>query len=348
MTDIFARESTDVKDVTGVFERIIDSFNLESIAYLVGFLIIAYIAGRILAAVLRRIVVAIGKQADRTQNLQSTNRLRRLETIIILSIAVIRTFLLLFALYVWWTWSRDGLQSTALIGASALLAILIGGAIGPTLRDIASGTAMMAEQWYAVGDHVKIEPFADMQGVVERVTLRSTRIRGLNGEVVWINNQAIQAVRITPKGIKTMAIELFVRDLEKGEKLVESLNRRLPTGPLLVINPMSVMTTSKVGEKLWHITAIGETAPGREWLIEKYALDVIKEMDQDKDGNLQNLATEPVARFADGDTERRFARAIQNARKKPKKRRGVTAELKEATTEIKSATERILDNIDKT
>jgi hypothetical protein len=319
MYALFAAE-TQVKQVTGVLEKISSSFfNLQSLLSLAVFLTIAFVLGRLIAAVLRRIVVTIGRQADKTENLQTVNRLRRYETIIVLSIAIIRTFLVLFALYLWWIYIHPGQQPTAIIGASALLAILVGGAIGPTLRDISSGSVMMAEQWYAVGDHVRIEPFADMQGVVERVTLRSTRVRGLNGEIIWINNQNIQAVRITPKGIRTMAIELFVHDLDKGQELIDSVNRRLPGGPLLVISPLNIMTTSQVGDTLWHITAIAETAPGREWLIERYAIDVMKEIDEER--KLKLLATEPVARYADSDTERRFARALQNARKEPKKKR---------------------------
>lgn len=317
-----ATMSTDesVKQVSGVFERIANSYlNLHSILLLVLCLFVAIVLGRIIAAILRRVVVTIGHQADKTDNLQMVNRLRRYETIIILSIAIIRTLLILFSLYIWWTIIHPHQQPTAIIGASALLAIILGGALSPALRDIASGSVMMAEQWYAVGDHIKVEPFADMQGVVERVTLRSTRIRGLNGEVIWVNNQNIQAVRITTKGIRTLAIELFVRDLDEAQKLIDATNRRLPIGQLLVINPLNVMTSSQVGDALWHITAIAETAPGREWLIERYAIEVMKEIDSGRKESI--LATEPVARFADGDAERRFARAIQNARKAPRKKR---------------------------
>ena len=311
---------TNMKDVTGIFERIANSYlNFESIAAFILFLTIAFVLGRIAAAVLRRVVVAIGRQADKAESLQTVNRLRRYETMLVLSIALIRTFLFLFAIYFWWVFIHPNQQPTALIGASALLAILIGGALSPALRDISSGSVMMAEQWYAVGDYVRIEPFAEMQGVVERVTLRSTRIRGLNGEVIWVNNQHIQGVRITPKGIRTLAIELFVTDLDKGQELIDSTNRRLPNGNLLVISPLNIMTSSKAGENLWHITAIAETAPGREWLIEKYAIEVMKEIDEKKKQKV--LATEPVARFADGDAERRFARAIQNARKAPRTKR---------------------------
>jgi len=316
---IFATDNT-VHAVSSSFEHIVNTFfNVHSLIWLLVFLVIAIVLGRLVAAVLRRLVAAIGRQADKTDNLQTVNRMRRTETFIILSIAVIRTLLVLFALYFWWIFVHPGQQPTAIIGASALLAIILGGALSPALRDIAAGSVMMAEQWYAVGDYIQVEPFGEMQGVVERVTLRSTRIRGLNGEVIWVNNQNIAAVRITPKGIKTLAIELFVTDLDKGQALVDSTNRRLPNGELLVISPLNVMTSNQVGEALWHITAIAETAPGREWLIERYAIDVLKEIAADRDPGL--LATEPVARFADGDAERRFARAIQNARKAPKKPR---------------------------
>ena len=301
-------------------ERASNSFlNLRSIVALIVFLTIAFVIGRIVAAFLRRLVAVIGRQADKTTSLQAVNRLRRYETLIVLSIAIIRTFLVLFALYFWWIYVHPTQQPTALIGASAILAILIGGALSPALRDISSGSVMMAEQWYAVGDHVSIEPFIGMQGVVERVTLRSTRIRGLNGEVVWVNNQYIQGVRITPKGIRTIALELFVNDLENGRDLVEATNRRLPGGELLVISPLQVMTSSKAGESLWHITAIAETAPGREWMIEKYAIDVMTEIDGRTEPHI--LATDPIARYADGEAERRFIRAISNARKPTAKRR---------------------------
>lgn len=309
-----------VRQVTDVLERATNSFfSWESVIAFASYLTIAFVLGRIIAALLRRVVVGLGHQADKTESLQQVNRLRRLETILVLSIAIIRTLLLLLALYLWWIHVRPEQQPTALIGASAVVAILLGGALGPTLRDISAGSVMMAEQWYGVGDHVRIEPFMDMQGLVERVTLRSTRIRGLNGEVIWVNNQNIQAVRITPKGIRAIAIELFVTDLDKGQELIDSTNRRLPDGELLVISPLHIMTSEKVGDKLWHITAIAETAPSREWLIEKYAVDVMKEIDEKRELNL--LATEPIARFADGDAERRFARAINNARKAPTKRR---------------------------
>ena len=298
-------------------------FNLHAIISLAVIITIALIMGRLIAAVLRKVVSFIGAQADKTQDLQIVNRLRRYETFLVLSIALIKVGLVLFGLYLWWLLDHPYGQPTALIGASAVLLLLLSASLSPILRDVVSGTAMMVEQWYGVGDHVRIEPFMDMQGVVERVTLRSTRIRTLNGEIIWVNNQNIQGIRITPKGIRTIALEIFVTDLQKGQQLVTKANDRLPSGQLLLVSPLQIVEETAVGENLWHITAVGETAPGREWLIENAAVDLIKEMDEQSKAPV--IAHGPLARFADVEAEQKFKRTITNARKRPVKKKRFVA-----------------------
>lgn len=311
-----------IESSTDTLHRIGESFfNVHSLLSLVLCVGIALLLGHIIAGILRRVVNSIGATADRSQNLRTVNRLRRYETYLVLSIAVIRTGLVLFSLYFWWLLDHPNGQPTALIGASALLIVIISASLGPVLRDIASGSVMMAEQWYGVGDHVRIEPFMDMQGVVERVTLRSTRIRGLNGEVMWVNNQNIQGVRIAPKGIRTIALELFVNNAGGGERLVKAANRRLPTGPLLLVSPLEVVEVAEVGEKLWHITAVAETAPGREWLVENSAVELIKSLDEENAKPV--IEHGPLARYADTEADKRFRRTITNARKQPTQKRKV-------------------------
>lgn len=278
------------------------------------------ILGRLVAYFLRKAVSAMGARADKSQDLPTVNRYRRYETYLVLSIALIRVFMVIMSMYFWWLLDHPNEPPTALIGASALLLILLSASLGPILRDVSAGGAMMIEQWYGVGDHVKVVPF-DIQGVVERVTLRSTRIRELNGEITWVNNQHIQGIRITPKGIRSIALELFVTDLVKGQQLITKANERLPSGPLLMVSQLHITEEVKVGDQLWHITAIGETAPGREWLIETAAVNVIKEMDEKSKQPV--IAHGPLPRHADNEADKKFKRTITNALKKPlpKKRR---------------------------
>jgi hypothetical protein len=302
-------------------------FNVDSILLLIALLGLSFLLGRIIALILRRVNLFFSSQADKTNYLPSVERWRRAETVVVISIAIIRTLLFSLALYLWWVIIHPSQQPTAIIGASALFAVIAGGVFGPVLRDLASGSMMMTEHWFGVGDHIKVEPFADMQGVVERVTLRSTRIRGLSGEVIWVNNQNIQAVRVATKGIRTIAIELFVSNLEEGQKLIEETDLRLPTSPLMVVKPLSIQQLTEAGNNMWHITAIGQTAPGREWLLEKYAIEVMQELNSKKSKSI--LMSEPISRYTDKEAERKFARTVSNARKITT-RPSITAQIHEA------------------
>lgn len=292
-----------------------DIFQFESIAIFFSTLIIALVAGRLIAAVLRRITKIIGNRADKTKDLAIVMQLRRLETLIVISIASIRILLVILGIYIWWTLTHEDQSSTALLGAGAILTIILSGALFNILRDIASGSAMMAEHWYGVGDHISIEPFINAQGVVERVSLRSTKIRRFSGEILWVNNKDIAGVSVTPKGVRTIAIELFVRDAAKGVALIEAANLRLPIGASVVASPLAVMTQLEVGHDLWHITAIGDTAPGREWLLDKFAIDILQELDDNPKKEKKILVHDPISRYADSEAERRFARTVLNARK---------------------------------
>lgn len=306
--------------VKEILERFTNTFlSGRSIVTFIIAITLAIILGRLIAAVMRRFTRAVGRSADKAQDLKEVNRLRRIETLTILAIALIRMILVILALYFWWIYAHPSQQPTALIGASAIAIVVASATIGPILRDLAYGGVMMAEHWYGVGDYVRVEPFNDLQGVVERVTLRSTKIKGLNGESIWISNQNIQGVRVLTKGVFTIAIDIFVSDQERGLQLIEETNMRLPAGPLMVVRPLHIMSKTEAGPGLWHITAVGETAPGREWLLEDYAKRLLKEIDEDS--KKQVLQTDPIVRDADSDAERRFARTIQNARKSPLQRK---------------------------
>jgi hypothetical protein len=289
-------------------------FSGHSLLILVVCLVVGTLVGKLASEILRQLSRVVGKRADASSNLSTVNRLRRIETWIILSIAIVRLLCVVAALYIWWIATHPtGSQPTALVGASALLIVVVGGVFSPLLRDLAFGSGMMAEHWFGVGDLITVEPFADMQGVVERITLRSTRIRGLNGEVIWVSNQNIAAVRIAQKGTWPMAIELFVTDPTRAEKLIEQTNMLLPTGPSLVARTLTIMTSDQRGEGVWHVTAIGETPPGRQWLLERTAIDLLKKLDEKSKTPV--LLADPIPRYADNDTERKFARAVKNARK---------------------------------
>src|SRR6185312_4577876 len=118
---------------------------------------------------------------------------------------------------------------TTLAGASFVL-ILVGFSAQRVLVDIIAGVSMFTEKWYSVGDTIAI-PTMELQGVVEDLSLRRTKLRSLDGEIVNIHNSQIPAVRVLPGGLKEFDVELVASNREAAELLVEEVGRLLPVGP---------------------------------------------------------------------------------------------------------------------
>ena len=108
--------------------------------------------------------------------------------------------------------------------AGGIFAVLVGVYIAQrVLVDLIAGFAMFVERWFSVGDTIVVLANHELQGVVEDMSLRRTRLRAVNGEVINVHNSQITAVRVLPSGVKELALELFVNDRNAGEELVESV-----------------------------------------------------------------------------------------------------------------------------
>lgn len=298
--------------------REIDEFFLQpnafrSIVILAISLLFAYFLSRFVGWIIVRAAQAVAVRSDTATSDQRQIALRRVETYLSIAVAVVKALVVAVVGYFVWrilSPSAADYGSAAAIGASAFFIVLAGGTLGPLLRDITSGSTMIIERWFSVGDHIKVEPFWEVAGVVEKVTLRSTKIRSLNGEVVWFHNQHIHGVHVTPRGVRTMAIDVFVRNKLKGEKLIDRVINTIPLGATMLTKKLKVNEPETWGEDLWRIVIIGQVPPGREWLIEKYLVDSLVELDKATRGP-KTMVHKPIARYADPAAEKNFKRAVR-------------------------------------
>src|SRR4029453_14880175 len=76
----------------------------------------------------------------------------------------------------------------------------------------------------------------------------------------------IQAVSVLPRGVKELAIEVFVAKREPGERLVEEVVRILPEGPTTFIRRPWIEHVEDLAHNLTRIRLHATVAPGREWL----------------------------------------------------------------------------------
>lgn len=297
-------------EVTNFFAR---NNAMRSVLILAVLLIVAYWLSKYLGLLLVKLAQSIALHSDTTPDAIKKIKLRRIETYLSIAVATVRALTVgVVAFYSWKILSPTADSSTAAIGASAFFIVLAGGTVGLVLRDITSGAAMVAERWFDVGDYIRVEPFWDVNGIVERITLRSTKLRNINGEVIWLHNQYIQGVKVTPRGVRTIVVDVFVNNEKVGINLVEKAVATVPVGTIKVTKKPKINKPEKWGDRLWLISVKAQTPPGREWLIEQYFIDSLVHLDKKRQGP-DCLVRQPIARYADKKAEASFSRAVQAA-----------------------------------
>ncbi len=281
-----------------------DTFNFGGINWLAFVLVIA--AAILAALIIPRIAVAL--LARRLRGRQSIDedvhlRAKRADTLVAAIRSLSRYAAITAGILGIFIFAIPGPGSTV-IGISLLLAV--GGfAAQSVLRDIIAGSMMLFERWFDVGDAITIEPWA-MSGVVETMSLRSVKLRGLGGETIRIHNQHMYGVRVARRGIREIVLEFYVTDAAKGRELVQKLSDVLPSGPMHLLSALSIEGEEQLGV-LTRFTVRGAVPPGREWLIESFAIAVLKELDEEEGHVIRHG---PVAYFSDSVAESRFARSV--------------------------------------
>jgi Mechanosensitive ion channel, beta-domain len=165
---------------------------------------------------------------------------------------------------------------TAIAGASFFI-IVAAFATQRILVDILAGLTMFVERWFSVGDTVVVHAGVELQGVVEDMSLRRTVLRSVTGEVMHIHNSQIQAVRLLPRGVKELAIELFVSKRDEGEELVREVASLVPVDPTTFVRRPWIEHVDELSVHLTRIRIRTTVAPGREWLAEGFFSDLLKE-----------------------------------------------------------------------
>ena len=275
-------------------------------------IIIAFFISRFLAKGIVKIAQIIGTKSDSISNREKLIRYRQIETYLSIAIAMVRGLVVAVVAYVAWRIiSPSSSSGAAAIGASAFFIVIAGQTLGTFLRDVMAGATMITEGWFHVGDYIKIEPFIDMAGVVERFTLRSTKLRSLSGEVIWVHNQKIDAVHVTKDTVRTYVVDVFTRQPELTQAAVQEVIDAVPSSSALVRNPIKLGAVEEWNDNLWHLTIQAKTAPGREWLVESFFVNALKEIDEGKKKADKLFVYEPTARFADPTAEKKFRRSIR-------------------------------------
>ena len=196
------------------------------------------------------------------------------------------------------------------VAGASLIVVLVGFAAQRFLTDILAGFFMFFEGWFSVGDHITIAPL-NLQGVVDEMGLRSTRLRAITGEVIRVHNSQILSVQVQPRGAREVEVEFFATTEEAGRELVAEVARLMPAGPTRLVRARWVEEAEHLDDDLVRIRARATVAYGREWLVETFLPDLLKERG---DGVIVHG---PIVWHVDETAAREFARSLGMRQRTP-------------------------------
>ncbi len=228
-------------------------------------------------------------------------RLRRRETAVALASTAVRYVLLVVAAAtVVSIFAEDRL--TAAAGAT-LVVLVLAFAAQRLLQDFLAGLFILLENQYGVGDFIEIEP-SKYAGVVEEVGFRTTVMRDLNGDVYFIPNGQIMAVKRSRKRYRTFTMELLTREPERARDAVRRIAGLAPVGGARFLRPPQIVDEHELDEGLWRLLVQADVPPRMEWLAEEYLVSQLKRRLGD------DLLADPIAMALDEAAVSRYRRTV--------------------------------------
>lgn len=192
---------------------------------------------------------------------------RKINTIRSLLCSVIKYVVWIFAILA--LLGLYGVNTAALVTGLGVVSLVVGLAFQDILKDVLVGTSILFENWFAIGDLVKINDFT---GTVISVGLKATRLQAYTGEIKIISNRNISEV-INYSLDKTLAVVdipvSYETKIDKAEKILQVTAATLKEKiPFLVEEP-EVLGVQQLADSSVVFRIAGKCKPAKHFAVER-------------------------------------------------------------------------------
>jgi small-conductance mechanosensitive channel len=218
---------------------------------------------RFASALIKTVFNLFERRVDAPDKIAARRRLQTLSAIFSGAIQTIISFIgLMFLLE-----SLD-VNITPILASAGVLGIAIGFGAQSLIKDLFSGILILLEDQYSVGDTVKI---GDASGTVEQLTLRVTRIRGLDGALTSIPNGSISIVSNMSKDWSRVVLDVEVssaEDIDRTMKLMVEAAQQMKTEmPSDVLEEPLMLGIDKLSSTSVTLRLMVKTSPTKHFEI---------------------------------------------------------------------------------
>ncbi len=261
-------------DPDGATARFLNSL-IEPIFQIVITILVAWIVLRIVRSIGGRFLnrakeraAAEEAQADRAATGRRRQRLEALGAVLnsVLALLVWSAALLIIL------GNTFGINLTPFLAGAGVLGIALGFGAQDLVKDFVSGVFMLIEDQYGVGDVIDV---GDATGVVEKISLRTTRLRDVNGTVWHFPNGEIRRVGNLSQEWSRALLDVSVgygADVDEASQVILATAEAMAEEPrykrLFLARP-EVWGVERVGVDGVAIRLVIKTVPGEQWAISR-------------------------------------------------------------------------------
>lgn len=205
--------------------------------------------------------------------LSSTGRIRqatRLRTLTPMLRAALAVVVVMLALII--GLSRIGVNTTGLLAVSSVVGIAVGFGSQKLVQDVITGLFLLFEDAMQVGDSVTL---GGMSGTVERLSIRTIRLRGGDGSVNIIPFSSVSTVTNQTRDFSYAQLSIMVGYKENIDRVVALLQkigaemRAEPNWEAMIRDDVQIFGLDAFGELGLVITGQVRTGPGQHATVRR-------------------------------------------------------------------------------
>ncbi|MBD2567443.1 mechanosensitive ion channel family protein [Anabaena lutea] len=167
------------------------------------------------------------------------------------------------------------INPTPILAGAGIVGIAVGLGAQTLINDIVCGFFILFENYYLVGDYIEAGKAEEktVEGTVEAIELRTTRIRHPNGQLHIIRNGDIGSITNYSKQYIFAVVEVNVpynSNLSHIYEVIQEIGIQLKENELDVLEPTFVEGVESVSESHFVLRTLTKVKPGKHLHIQRF------------------------------------------------------------------------------
>ncbi|WP_027339662.1 mechanosensitive ion channel family protein [Halonatronum saccharophilum] len=170
-----------------------------------------------------------------------------------------------------------GVPTTSIIAGAGVIGLAVGFGAQNLVQDIITGFFILFEKQFAVDDYVK---FSDVEGIVEEVGLRVTKVRNFDGDLHIIPNGKIDQVTNLSTTTRRVVVDAAIdynQNIQEAIDVLKGLAQEVKEEYSVIKEGPTVQGVQDLADSSVNIRVVAMVEPMDSWQIGRVLRQKIKE-----------------------------------------------------------------------